>query len=88
MNFVCECGAGMIRGVRPLQDSEAELTMMVANRQLDPRIETVVLMADKEFSHVSSSLIKQNRPAGDRRGAFALRAARGDPGRRRKMDHL
>jgi len=63
VNFVRECGARvMIRGVRPLQDMEAELTMMVANRQLDPGIETVVLMADKEFSHVSSSLIKQIAP--------------------------
>jgi pantetheine-phosphate adenylyltransferase len=63
VNFVRACGARvMIRGVRPLQDLEAELTMMVANRQLDPGIETVVLMADKEFSHVSSSLIKQIAP--------------------------
>jgi pantetheine-phosphate adenylyltransferase len=63
VNFVRECGARvMIRGVRPLQDLEAELTMMLANRQLDPGIETVVLMADKEFSHVSSSLIKQIAP--------------------------
>jgi pantetheine-phosphate adenylyltransferase len=63
VNFVRECGTRvMIRGVRPLQDLEAELTMMVANRQLDPGIETVVLMADKEFSHVSSSLIKQIAP--------------------------
>jgi pantetheine-phosphate adenylyltransferase len=63
VNFVRQCGARvMIRGVRPLQDLEAELTMMVANRQLDPGIETVVLMADKEFSHVSSSLIKQIAP--------------------------
>src|SRR5579885_3773518 len=37
VNFVRECGARvMIRGVRPLQDLEAELTMMIANRQLDP----------------------------------------------------
>jgi pantetheine-phosphate adenylyltransferase len=63
VNFVRECGARvMIRGVRPLQDLETELTMMLANRQLDPGIETVVLMADKEFSHVSSSLIKQIAP--------------------------
>jgi pantetheine-phosphate adenylyltransferase len=66
--FVRECGARvMIRGVRPLSDLEAELTMMMANRQLDPGIETVVLMADKEFAHVSSSLIKQIAPlAGDK----------------------
>ncbi|HEX3871319.1 MAG TPA: pantetheine-phosphate adenylyltransferase [Pirellulales bacterium] len=63
VNFVRQCGARvMIRGVRPLQDLEAELTMMLANRQLDPGIETVVLMADKEFAHVSSSLIKQIAP--------------------------
>lgn len=63
VNFVRRCGARvMIRGVRPLTDLEAELTMMLANRQLDPAIETVVLMADKEFAHVSSTLIKQIAP--------------------------
>ncbi|HVA51065.1 MAG TPA: pantetheine-phosphate adenylyltransferase [Pirellulales bacterium] len=63
VNFVRRCGARvMIRGVRPLTDLEAELTMMLANRQLDPGIETVVLMADKEFAHVSSTLIKQIAP--------------------------
>lgn len=67
VSFVRECGARvMIRGVRPLQDLEAELTMALANRQLDPGIETVVLMADKEFAYVSSSLIRQIAPlAGD-----------------------
>ncbi len=33
--------------------------MMMANRQLDDDIETVFLMSDEEYSHVSSSLIKQ-----------------------------
>ena len=56
----------MIRGVRPLTDLETEITMMMANRQLDPGLETVVLLADAEFAHVSSSLIKQIAPlAGD-----------------------
>ena len=49
----------MIRGVRPLTDIAGEFTVMMANRQLDPEIETVFLMADEEFSHVSSTLIKQ-----------------------------
>lgn len=63
VNFVRECGTRvMVRGVRPLTDLEAEMTMMLANRQLDPGIETVVLMADREFAHVSSSLIKQIAP--------------------------
>ena len=66
VKFVRACGARvMIRGVRPLTDIEAEMTMMMANRQLDPGIETVFLMADKEFAHVSSSLIKQIAPVAD-----------------------
>ena len=52
----------MVRGVRPLTDIAAEFTMMMANRQLDDEIETVFLMADEEFAHVSSSLIKQITP--------------------------
>jgi pantetheine-phosphate adenylyltransferase len=60
VKFVRECEARvMIRGVRPLTDIAAEFTVMMANRQLDPEIETVFLMADEEFSHVSSTLIKQ-----------------------------
>ena len=60
VTFVRECEARvMIRGVRPLTDIAAEFTVMMANRQLDPEIETVFLMADEEFSHVSSTLIKQ-----------------------------
>src|SRR6185369_2955163 len=67
VHFVRNVGARvMVRGVRPLTDLETEITMMMANRQLDPGIETVVLMADTEFAHVSSSLIKQIAPiAGD-----------------------
>ena len=60
VQFVRDCGARvMIRGVRPLTDLAAEFTMMMANRHLDPGIETVFLMADEEFAHVSSTLIKQ-----------------------------
>lgn len=60
VKFVRECGAQvMIRGVRPLTDIAAEFTMTSANRQLDSGVETVFLMSDPSFSHVSSSLIKQ-----------------------------
>jgi pantetheine-phosphate adenylyltransferase len=60
VRFVRELGARVIiRGVRSLSDMEAEFTMTLANRKLDPGIETVFLMADEEYSHVSSSLIKQ-----------------------------
>ena len=60
VNFVRDCGARvLLRGVRSLGDIEAEFTMTMANRKLDPGIETVFLMADEQYSHVSSSLIKQ-----------------------------
>jgi pantetheine-phosphate adenylyltransferase len=67
VQFVRECGAHVIiRGVRSLTDMETEFTMTLANRKLDPGVETVFLMADDEFSHVSSTLIKQITPlAGD-----------------------
>jgi pantetheine-phosphate adenylyltransferase len=60
VTFVKECNARvMVRGIRPLTDIAGEFTMLMANRQLDPEIETVFLMADEGCSHVSSSLIKQ-----------------------------
>jgi pantetheine-phosphate adenylyltransferase len=67
VRFVRECGAKLIiRGVRSLSDMEAEFTMTLANRKLDASVETVFLMAGEEFSHVSSSLIKEIAPlAGD-----------------------
>ena len=50
VSFVRASGARVIiRGVRSLTDMEAEFTMTLANRKLDPGIETVFLMADDEF---------------------------------------
>ncbi len=63
VQFVRNCGSRlMIRGVRPLTDIAGEFTMMVANRNLDPDIETMFLMADGQYAHVSSTLIKQITP--------------------------
>jgi pantetheine-phosphate adenylyltransferase len=63
VDFVRECGSRvMVRGVRPLTDIAAEFTMMMGNRELDPEIETVFLMADEQYTHVSSSLIKEITP--------------------------
>ncbi len=66
VNFVKACNAKvMIRGVRPLTDIAAEFTMMMANRALNDELETVFLMADGQYAHVSSSLIKQVTPLAD-----------------------
>lgn len=63
VDFVRQCNARiMIRGVRPLTDAAAEFTLMLANRELAPDIETVFLMADEQLAHVSSSLIKEIAP--------------------------
>ncbi len=60
VQFVRKCGARiMLRGLRSLSDMEYEFTMSLMNLNLDPGIETVFLMAKEEFSHVSSSLLRQ-----------------------------
>jgi pantetheine-phosphate adenylyltransferase len=66
IQFVRDVGARvMIRGIRPLTDLAGEITMLMANRQLDADIETIFLMADSKLAHVSSSLIKQITPLAD-----------------------
>ncbi len=60
VRFVRDVGSRiMLRGLRTLSDMEYEFTMSLTNRNLDPEIETVFLMAKEEFSHVSSTLIRQ-----------------------------
>jgi len=61
--FVRQQGARvLLRGVRSLTDIDAEFTMTLANRKLDSTVETVFLMADSQYSHISSSLLKQITP--------------------------
>jgi pantetheine-phosphate adenylyltransferase len=60
VRFVRDTGARvMVRGIRTLSDMEYEFTMSLMNLNLDPGIETVFLMAKEEYSHVSSSLLRQ-----------------------------
>jgi len=76
VSFVQSRGAAvLLRGVRSLMDIESELTMSLTNRTLAPEIETVFLMANETYSHVSSTLIKQiarfgGADAADRLGSF------------------
>jgi pantetheine-phosphate adenylyltransferase len=63
VEFVRACGSRlMVRGVRPLTDIAFEFTMHMGNRELDPEIETIFLMADEQYTHVSSTLIKEITP--------------------------
>ena len=60
VHFVQRIGARVIlRGVRTLSDMEYEFSMSITNSRLAPSVETVFLMADGEYSHISSSLIRQ-----------------------------
>ncbi|HKB39123.1 MAG TPA: pantetheine-phosphate adenylyltransferase [Gemmataceae bacterium] len=71
VGFVREVGAGvMLRGLRTTSDMEYEFTMSLMNLNLDPDIETVFVMAKEEFSHLSSSMIKQIASLGGALGRF------------------
>lgn len=49
----------LLRGVRSVKDYEYEKDIMTMNSHLAPEIETVFLLAKAEYSHVSSSLLKE-----------------------------
>jgi pantetheine-phosphate adenylyltransferase len=49
----------IIRGVRSTKDFEYEVPMVLMNRHLNPRVETVLFVASEENTFVSSSLIKE-----------------------------
>ncbi|HZB46952.1 MAG TPA: pantetheine-phosphate adenylyltransferase [Pyrinomonadaceae bacterium] len=49
----------IVRGIRAVSDYEYELQMALMNRRLEPRIETVFMMAAEDYSYVSSRLVKE-----------------------------
>ena len=68
VDFVREIGSRvMIRGIRPLTDIAGEFTMMMANHQLDPEIETVFLMADERYAPRQQLAPEANRRSQRRR---------------------
>jgi pantetheine-phosphate adenylyltransferase len=60
----------MLRGLRTLSDMEYEFTMSLMNLNLDPDLETIFLMAKEEYSHVSSTLLRQIASFGGELGKF------------------
>jgi pantetheine-phosphate adenylyltransferase len=49
----------IIRGLRALSDFEFEFNMALMNRHLEPKLETLFVMPNEQFSYTSSSLVKQ-----------------------------
>ena len=60
VDYAMKAGASVIiRGLRAISDFEYEFQMALMNRRLNPRIETVFLMAPEGYSYLSSRLVKE-----------------------------
>ncbi len=49
----------ILRGMRCHSDFEYELQMATANKLMNEEVETLFMVTESEFSHISSSLIKE-----------------------------
>ncbi len=60
VEFVQQIGATIIiRGLRAVSDFEYEFQLASMNRHLAPKVETLFLTPDEDFSFISSSLVKE-----------------------------
>jgi pantetheine-phosphate adenylyltransferase len=60
VDYAVSIGASVIvRGLRAISDFEYEFQMALMNRRLNPRIDTVFLMAPEAYSYLSSRLVKE-----------------------------
>ena len=60
MHFAMEMGASVIvRGLRAVSDFEYEFQMAGMNNRLNPKIETVFLMASDRYQFISSRFVKE-----------------------------
>ena len=60
MDFADSIGASVVvRGIRGVTDFEYEYQLTGMNRQINPRIETVFLMADVALQPIASRLVKE-----------------------------
>lgn len=60
VDFARKCSSQvLVRGLRVSGDFEFEFSMAMMNRQLDPDLEMVCLMASPKFQFLSSSILKE-----------------------------
>lgn len=60
VNYAQSVGAiALIRGLRLFGDFEYEFRMGLANKSLAPEVETVAILADVSFIHISSSTVRE-----------------------------
>ena len=49
----------LVRGLRVFGDFEFEFRMGMANKKLAPDLETIVILSDEQYMHISSSTIRE-----------------------------
>lgn len=60
VEYIKKMGTNVVlRGMRTVSDFEFEMQMALANKTLSSELETVFMVTDSEFSHISSSVIKE-----------------------------
>jgi len=60
VDFAEKIGGGyIIKGLRAVSDFDYEFQMAIANRDLNEKIETLLLPASKEYMFLSSSIVKE-----------------------------
>jgi len=60
----------IIRGLRAISDFENEFQMALMNKQMLPQVETVFMMAQAQWSFLSSSVVKEVASFGGSIGEF------------------
>jgi pantetheine-phosphate adenylyltransferase len=60
IDFMRKLGAGtIVRGLRLLTDFEYEMQLCLANRDMQPDVETIFLLTESAHVYISSSLVKE-----------------------------
>ena len=60
VNYAQSVGAiALIRGLRVFGDFEFEFRMGIANKKLAPDLETIAILSDEKYIHISSSTVRE-----------------------------
>lgn len=60
VDYMTEKGyTAVLRGIRTISDFEYEFQMALSNKHLNPKVETVFMMTEAQYSYISSSLIRE-----------------------------
>ncbi len=60
VDYIEKMGTNIVlRGMRTVSDFEFEMQIALANKTLSAELETVFMVTDNEYSHISSTVIKE-----------------------------